>query len=169
MKHSLITTAIVFVSTFSYGQIRHVKGIKAFEANVFASEFGTAYGLSYVTYLNSKLYVKAGALFEEASSQELETRSYTVDGTVNYSLFNIKETVYFNASGGLTFTFDQLLESENLASQDVFKYGFIYGGEIETFITDKLVLVARADSRFLFRDEFGNSRYYLGGGIRYSF
>jgi hypothetical protein len=49
--------------------------------------------------------------------------------------------------------------------------GFVYGGavsfEIETYLTDRIVLLLRARERVLFGSEIGNFRFQLGAGIKF--
>jgi hypothetical protein len=153
----------------SVGQIRHVKGIKSIDAMYGITGYGSAYQLGYVKYMSDRLYLKFNGFYESGEDAGITYTSYGLDIMPAYTLWNPNESLYFNITGGLTFSMDKLTKGAELFSvDDTFKYGGFLGLETEIFLSDKFVLLLGGNQKFLLQTNFGSARYFINGGIRYN-
>lgn len=169
MKNLFLLALLVMLALSSYGQIRHVRGIKSIEAGYGISKFGALYYGSFVKYYNTKLYGKFSGFYEQGADAGIRFTSTGLDGQAVYNFLKIGEGIYVNGLAGITMALDQLQQgAEEFTIDPTFKYGVFAGIENEIFISDKFVLVLGCSQRFVFAENFGNNRFYAYSGIRFN-
>lgn len=168
-------TAIVLfalICTISYGQIRHVKGIKSLEIGAGTTKFGKETHISYVGFLSNKLYIKGGVFYEMGNSgNPIKYTAMGAEFSTLLTLVRIKENVYVNALGGVVGSMDRQTETSQsgIDMGKAIKVGVQGGGEIETFLADRISIIVFYKQRFLSNPAFGNYRWSAGLGLRYNF
>ena len=173
--------SVIFVFLFlgvSYGQVRHVKGIRCVEAGVGISKYGLLSYAAYVNYFSGKVYGKYALFFERGDDLGLRYTSMGIDASASYTLTPVKEFLYFNLRAGGTASLDQLRpamivynsdETPRRENYSTLKFGVFVGMESELFFSDRIVLVFGANQRYMFKDEFGRVRFFVSLGVRYNF
>ncbi len=61
----------------------------------------------------------------------------------------------------------EMFDGARITGRDGFIYGGAVGLEVETYLTDRIVLLVRARERALFGSETGKFRFQLGAGIKF--
>ncbi|MCZ8365708.1 MAG: hypothetical protein O9338_24100 [Microcystis sp. LE19-251.1A] len=169
-KLSIILLLLLTVSTVASAQFRHIKGVNSVDLGVGASKYGLHYHGSYVKYFSQKMYGKFTGFYELGSDAGLKFTSIGGDAAVAYNFLKVGEGIYINGIGGLTVAMDKITEgAETFEVDQKLKYGFLFGGEVEFFISDKIVFVIGADQRLVLGADFGNYRAYYRGGLRFNF
>jgi hypothetical protein len=177
MKY-LLPFVLLMLSFSVSGQIRHIKGVNGIEVNYYlTTESGTGYAAYYTKWLKNKMYIKAGGLFlEQDVSSNLTHRVISAEAGLAYLIYEIGQTVYFNAIGGFTAGVESFVVGEGEVPEDIkeltgqnFKPGIWGGGEIEVYVADKLTVLLNAQQRYRFGADFGNTTFTFGGGLRYNF
>lgn len=167
-KLILIVIAIVFASVVAEAQIRHVKGIKGGEGQYLITKHGSGFMFGYSQYLSNKLYFKVALGREIGTAGSTGYTSYILQPDVNYTFLNWNEIVFINATGGLS-TFMDRLDSESLEQSSFIQLGLHFGSEIEIYLTDNFAIVSVFKQAYDIQDNFGRTRYFLSGGLKYAF
>lgn len=173
-----IVLMIAVSYTVSAQGIRHVKGIKGVELGYGVSKLTTQFQGSYISHLSPAIYSKVTGSYLKGEEDGYKFTSMGVDIAPVWTPFPFSEIVYFNVTGGLNATYTQfspavsIFDDSGNVTKDAFgtvKFGVFAGIEVETFISDKFVLVLGANQRLLFGDQFGKNRYVAFGALRYNF
>ena len=169
-KLTFIFAILIFVTTSSVAQFRHIKGVNSVDVGAGMSKYGLHYHASYVKYFSPRLYGKLTGFYELGEDSGLKFTSIGSDVSAAYNVFKVGEGIYINGIGGITMAMDKITEgAETFDVNQKFKYGFLFGGEVEFFLSDKIVFVIGADQRIMLSSEFGNYRAYYRGGLRFNF
>jgi hypothetical protein len=161
--------SLFFVSVTVCGQIRHVKGIKAFDLSYGASRYGKTFGMGFVKYFSTNLYGKIDMYFEKGQAPGLAYNSNGVNCQAAYKVFKYKGLIYVNAVGGVSASYDSPEKGGNFTINTQLKYGVFAGTEIEFFISDKLAVVTNWNQRYLLGNLYGQTRWYSSVGLRFNF
>lgn len=172
MKHTTILF-FLFVSLISHhsdAQLRHIKGIQSIETSYLRSYYGNAFSLGYVRYYSNSFYMKATTNYESLSNQKYNVNiaRYFFDLLAQATFADINEQLFFNLAFGGTVSYETVTNTEVIQPKNAGKFGIVFGLEAEYFLHDKIVWIIQSNYRFMSRTEFGNTRYYLGTGIRYN-
>jgi hypothetical protein len=92
-----------------------------------------------------------------------------LDAAIGYTLIQIKDDVFFNAYLGASGVYDDVEELESTIDQSGFSAGILGGAEIEFYISDTVVLLINGTQRYYFGSDFGNARWMLGAGVKFTF
>ena len=167
---SILLFLLVGISLSASAQFRHIKGVNSVDVGAGMSKCGLHYHASYVKYFSPRLYGKLTGFYEIGEDAGLKFTSVGGDVSAAYNVLKVGEGIYINGIGGVTMAMDKITEgAETFDVNQKFKYGFLFGGEVEFFLSDKIVLVIGADQRIMLASEFGNYRAYYRGGLRFNF
>lgn len=170
MKSILFLLLLLLIATCSFGQIRHVPGVKSFDVFYGVSGQGSVMGASFVSYWKPNLYMRASGFYESGTEKGVSYTSYGADFKMARTVLKKSPVFYVNLTAGATVALDKPLTGAELFKIDqTFKYGALGGVELELFLSDKFVFVTSFDQRFLIGNVFGNYRWFATGGIRFNF
>ena len=178
MKTNIIITLllIVFAGNAAFSQ-RHIKGLTGIEAGGGLTGKGNYFTLGYSKYLSGRLYLKVNGNYEFGKITSTQFKSYYIDIAPAFTLFNIKEVVFFNAVGGIAGAYDKPQTTEGAPNQSGLTYGGLIGCEAEIFLGgDNVALVIDANQRYYFNSKMnsqatnsGSTRYFIGAGLKIMF
>ena len=116
-------------------------------------------------------YLQRGFAYRETS---VPVAQITAEGGhyLNF-LSDPSKTVFFSVGASalagyetLNWVKPEMYDGARITGKDGFVYGGAVSFEIETYITDRIVLLVRARERALFGGEVGNFQFQLGAGIK---
>lgn len=170
----IITIILLTCSIAASAQVRHAKGIYSAEIAGGLSQYGYYLGAGASYYFTRNLYVSAMFNYEKKELEDSggvirKQKSYYLDMPGAFTFYNINDVAYFNIVGGPT---AGVYTEENIGETSVpsaFKFGGLLGGEIEVFINSNIALLVNGNVKYLFGQEYGHTRSYIGMGIKYSF
>ena len=169
-KNLIFCIALLMASLQAGAQIRHVQGINAIDAGVGISKYGTAYTAGYTQYFSRKVYGKAMLNHEIAKhpDDDFQVKRMFLDIAGFYTLADWNEIMFFNIGLGVSTSIEGFHQIESPPVDNTFKIGAIAGFEVETFISDRWVWLLGGNYRYMTKEAFGNTRYYLTTGIRFN-
>jgi hypothetical protein len=88
---------ILLLPLTSYGQGRHLKGIRGIELIGGITGQGVYGMLGASQNLSAVTYGKIAVAYEPGSIDDVKYHSYMIDASINYTLIQIKDDVFFNA------------------------------------------------------------------------
>ena len=153
----------------TFGQGRHLKGIYGIEVTGGITGQGAFGSLGVSRNLSADLYGKLAIDYEQGTVTGVNYRSYMLDAAIGYTLIQIKDDVFFNAYLGASGIYDDIEELESTIDQSGFSAGILGGAEIELYISDTVVLLINGTQRYYFGSDFGNARWMLGAGVKFTF
>jgi len=166
---SVLYLFILLLPLTGYGQGRHLKGIRGIEITGGITGH-RAYGMLGASQnLSAVTYGKIVVAYEPGSIDDVKYHSYMIDASINYTLIQIKDDVFLNACLGGSGVYDDLEELESTTDQSGFSAGILGGAEIEIYISNAVVFLINGTQRYYFANDFGNARWMLGAGMKFTF
>ena len=174
-KIKMATAVLLLLCAFvAKAQVRHIKGIQGIELGGGASRFGfIAYG-SHVVYFNKKFYLKSLLFYEKAklANGNVSVSDVGLEVLPAYNLYNMPGKFYFNLIGGISAIVKENMKGstnaiEGASKIEAFKFGFMGGGEVEYYVSEKISLISTFGQRYYF-SPYGSWRWGLTCGVRYS-
>jgi len=168
-------TILIFIFCLALGfaaqaqGFRHNRGLFGAEAGYgkFTDKRGSfdVYSAGAVGYLRKNLYLKGQLTY----AQPEQNRRVGLDATAAFSPLNIKETVFFNITGGATASYET--PPAEIATKNKFNYGGLVGAELEIFPAHRVAIVGNFSQRIFVNRNFdmSSSNYSLTVGLRYNF
>jgi len=160
---------VVLSSQLANAQVRHLKGQKGLEVMAGITAYSQVVGGGFSQYISSKLYLKGLLGFENGTISNVDFTTYLIDITANYTVFNIKSQVFFNAVLGASGIYEETEPLESTFKQEGFSPGIIGGLEIEVFLSDRIILIINGSQRHYFQSELGPNRWLATAGLKYIF
>lgn len=160
---------ILMLPLTCYGQGRHLKGVRGIELAGGITGQGVYGSLGASQNLNAVTYGKIAVAYEPGTIDDVKYHSYMIDASINYTLIQIKDDVFLNACLGGSGVYDDLEELESTTDQSGFSAGILGGAEIEIYISNAVVFLINGTQRYYFGNDFGNARWMLGAGVKFTF
>lgn len=137
-----------------------------------------ALGIGMATYnINGNRWIFAGEYLQKQygySSQNVPVSQFT--GEIGYYmkfLSDYSKTIFFSIGASAMSGYEtvnwgkkELKDGATLTNNDKFLYGGAIGMEIETFLTDRMVLLIHARERFLPSSTIGKFHFQAGVGLK---
>jgi hypothetical protein len=169
MGRRLFFIFICMIPVLAFGQGRHLTGIPGLALPGGLTGQGAFGSLGVSRNLAANLYGKLAADYEQGTVTGVNYSSYMLDAAIGYTLIQIKDDVFFNAYLGASGLYDDIEELDSTIDQSGFSAGILGGAEIEIYISDTIVLLLNGTQRYYFGSDFGNSRWMLGIGMKFTF
>lgn len=181
MKRILVLLTLIAISNvYSFAQdskyiLRHVDGIQAIKIGE-AFSFGknkktytTILGYNY--YLSKKLFIDASINFETGTVQNTDVRIFYLRINANYTLFQVGNTLFFNAAGGFSGGLEKVNSkiSNNNSEASSFCAGANVGLTTEIFLSNTICIEPFVYQYFQFNSEIGHQFYNYGLNLKINF
>ena len=161
--------AVMVVCLDGNAQLRKIAGLKGAEGRLGYTGAGFAMSSMYSKYVSGGNYYKIGGEYAYELLDNFFVNTILLNANFNFRVFDLGNNFYVHLNGGAVVGYEMIEENEFILSSNSFVYGPTLGGEIEYYITDKLVLVAGGEQRYLFGSTIGDFNYRLSGGLKFIF
>lgn len=150
-------------------QLRKIAGLKGVEGRFGYSGSGFSMAGAYSKYVKNGNYYKVGGEYTYELVDNYFVNSVLMHVNFNFNVFDLKDTFFFHLNLGAVGGYEMIEKTEFVLSTNSFVYGPAAGGEIEFYLTDKMVLIAGGEQRYILGSTIGNFNYRLHGGLKYIF
>lgn len=179
MKKIILSVVMVMVIGClldATAQIRHAKGLKGIEIGGLSAttENGgsTFVQFGYSHFLSSKIYVKGVVALESGTDnlRGLDYSSQSFTPSLVYNFFSINQLVYVNGVLGFRTRMNTIGNApETIKTESGLNYGPVFGGEIEIYLSSKMVILLMGNGMYGIKNEFGGEESQFGGGLKFVF
>lgn len=164
---------LVFIMTFTVNAQRHIKGVKGIDALAGATGKGVYGEAAYNYFLSNKVYLNFSGRFEYAKIQDVGLQSYSINPSVNYTIYSPAKWLFFSLKGGASGYWEQI-DSDipdnyevKANSTSTFNYGVFAGVESELFFSNRVSWIINFRQNYNFARS-GSKVFYGGTGLRFN-
>ncbi len=172
MNRKVWVFAIMFLPVVSFSQVRNLTGMSSFGFGVGAVRYGYQLNINYERIIVPKLSLKGELQLQKSSYQTIDYETYNVYAGVNYNFWNISEVVYFKAGGGLTGSYNYIVDLPKLnetAKSTGINYGFYIEPEVDIFLYRSLILNVNGKQVYQIGDFLGHFYWVSSIGVKFQF
>lgn len=162
----LTVTLFVLCFTSTFGQVRHIEGLKGIEVMGGATAQAPYFAAGFSQYVHRQAYLKGSFGYERGSASGSDFSTFFIDATGHYTFYSVNPNFFLNAVAGLSGLYENIEKKEINLDQSGSSIGILVGLEAEIYLDHRWAALININQRHYFQSDFGKNRWLAGIGIK---